>query len=428
MAGETGFDSINGIAKRVYDKTGLKDLRSDCSIITKQISWDNGTRAIGESYQVPVTLRYPNGFTYMGSAATSTSTLKQPRAQAIKQASITPFAFILEERVVMTALARAASEGEGAFAAYTSELYKGMKISGSNRIEIAAIAGQSALGIVESINDLGSNLGDVVFTAASWRPGLFWALGEGATFDSFTAGTKNNGTGPLVQSGVKAANRAITVTYSGTFSSEVAAGDNFYFEGVTTDPTNSTAWNEMPGLITQSSNTGGSSLGIDATVYNNWKGNTYDVAGNISSDSVEQACGQLRDRGASGKLNMYLSNKAFSALMAEAKVNRNFDASYNPEKAKLGHKSVSYASPDIGEVELVNHPFFAQGEFLLINPESAGRVGSMDMEFGIPGVSGEQQWYPIMGTPLAAIQLQTDQCVILKKPNHAMYGTGITYT
>lgn len=428
MAGETGFDSINGIAKRVYDKSGLKDLRSDCSIITKQLSWDNGTRAIGESYQVPVTLRYPNGFSYLGSAGTSTAALKQPRPQVIKQASITPFAFILEERVVTTALARAASEGEGAFAAYTAELYKGMKLSASNRIEIAAICGQTTLGTVEAVTDLGGGLADITITAATWRPGLFWALGEGATFDAFTSNTKNNGTGPLVQAGVKATSRKLTVSYSGTLASEVAAGDNLYFEGATTDPTSSSAWSEMPGLIPQSSNTTTTSLGIDASTYSNWKGNTYDVAGNITSDTVEQACGQLRDRGASGKLWMFLSNKAFGALMSEAKVNRNFDASYSPEKAKVGHKSVSYASPDIGEVELVNHPFMAQGEFLLFNPDNAGRVGSMDLEFGIPGVTGEQHWYPILGFPLAGIQLQTDQCVILKKPNHSMYGTGITYT
>lgn len=427
MAGETAFSDINGSAKRVYDKSGIKDVRSACSIITKQVGWDKGTRAIGESYQMPVTLRYPNGFTYLGSAGAANTSLKQPRPQQIKQASITPFAFILEERLVTQALARAASEGDGAFTALTGETYKGMKLSASNRVEAGIIIGQKTLGTLESVTDLGSNLGDLVITEATWRPGLWWALGEGATLDSFTGATKNNGTGPLILSGIKASLRTITVTYSGTLSSEAAAADNLYFEGATTDPTSGAAWAEGPGLLAQSSNTTTTSLGIDANVYSNWKGNTYAVGGAMSSDVVEDACGQLRDRGAEGKLYMYLCNKGFGRLMSEAKVNRNFDSSYNPERVKQGHKSMSYASPDIGEVELVNHPFFALGEFLLMNPDNVGRVGSMDLEFGIPGVEGEQHWYPIMGTNTAGIQLQTDQCVILKKPNHSMYGTGITY-
>ena len=426
MAGETGFDTINGVAKRVYDKSGLVDARSDCSIITKQLSWDKGTRNIGESYQVPVTLRYPNGFSYLGSAGTSTSALKQPRPQVIKQASITPFAFILEERVVTTALARAAREGEGAYASYSAELYKGMKMSASNRVEAGIVLGQRSLGTVELATDLTGNVCDITFTAATWRPGFWWAMGEGATYSSWTSGTNNTASGPLVQAGVKASERKVTFSFTGTLGDEVDPADEIYFEGVTTDPTDSTLWAEMPGLIAQSRNLTGTSLGISAGTYSNWKGNTLDVAGQISSDVVEQACSTLRDRGANGKLFMYLSNKRFSALMSEAKVNRNFDSSYSAEKAKQGHKSMSYASPDIGEVELVNHPFFAQGEALVMNPETCGRVGSLDLEFGIPGVTGEQHWYPILGYPLAGIQLQTDQCVINKKPNHALHMTGIT--
>lgn len=428
MAGETTFTDINGVAKRIYDKSGIKDLRTECSIITKQVSWDKGTRNVGESYQVPITLRYPNGFTYLGSSGAANLALKQPRPQQVKQASIVPFAFILEERLVTQALARAAQEGDGAFAAISGETLKGMKLSGSNRVEANIVIGQRTLGTLEAVTDLGGGLGDLTITEATWRPGLWWALGEGATLDAFTGGTKNNGTGPLVLSGIKASERKITVAYSGTFGSEVAIGDNLYFEGATTDPTNATAWAEGPGLIAQSSNLTADSLGINAATYSNWKGNTYPVGGALSSDVVEEACGQLRDRGASGKLFMYVCNKGFGRLMSEAKVNRNFDSSYSPERAKQGHKSMSYASPDIGEVELVNHPFMALGEFLLLNPENVGRVGSMDLEFGIPGVEGEQMWYPIMGTNTAGIQLQTDQCVINKKPNHSMYGTGITYT
>lgn len=426
----TSLTDINGLTKRVYDKSGIKDLRSSCGIIQKKAAWDKGSRNIGESYQVPVSLRYPNGFTYLGSAGAANTSTLAVRPQITKQASITPFSMLLREQLVFAALTRAAEQGEGAFAALSGETMKAMKVSASNRLEIGIIRGQSALGTVEAVTNLGSSQMDITITAATWNPGMWWALGEGTTLDAWTLpSTKDNGTAALVVAGVKASERKITVSHGGTFSSECAADDVLYFEGVTTDPADATLWAEMPGLIAQASNTSGTSLGLSAATYSNWKGNTYPVGGAISADVIEDAVSQLRDRGATGKLSMYVSNKAFSVLMAEAKVNRNYDASYSPERAKQGHKSMSYASPDVGEIELVNHPFFTQGEFLLIDTEDTGRVGSSDLEFGVPGISSvEDLWNPVANSNVAEILLTTDQCVILKKPNHAMYGSGILYT
>jgi hypothetical protein len=72
-------DGVQGIAKRVYDKSGIQNFLPKASIIQRRVGWEKGTRKVGESYRIPVTLRPPNGFTYAGSAGTSATALKAAR-------------------------------------------------------------------------------------------------------------------------------------------------------------------------------------------------------------------------------------------------------------------------------------------------------------------------------------------------------------
>jgi hypothetical protein len=423
MAGETVLSDINGVTKRVYDNT-IKKALPGSSWLQQRVSWDKGSRQVGESYQVAVVLRPPNGFTHVGSGG-GTATLKQGRPMQIKQASITPFEFELRENLTFVAMSRAKEQGEGAMANLVGEYMKAMKFSASNRLEANILHGQRSLGTVTAVTDLGGGQADLTISEATWAPGMWWALNEGTTLDAFTSTTKNNASGPLVVKGIKASDRKLTVEYTGTLANEVAADDVLRFEG---------AWDgtsdyEMPGLIAQGSNTSGTSLGLSATTYSNWKGNTHDVGGNISTDVIETMIGMLRDRGATGKLSALMSNRAFGVIMGEVKSQRVFDSSYSSEKAKVGAKAVSMVSPDVGEVELVNHPFMKWGEILIIDAEDCGRVGSADLTFGLPGNSVDAPvWEKVTGTNYAEIILFTDQACILKAPNHALLGTGITYS
>ncbi len=424
MAGEIDLSAINGLTKKVYDKSGLGKFLPTSSIVQKAVTWENGTRNIGEAFQISVPLRMPNGFSYIGTAG-GVTTLKNPRNMLIKQASITPFEMDLREQAGFAALSRAAEQGEGSFASLATTMFKAMKQSASTRLEIAQLHGQRGLGVVEAVTDLGSSQMDITIDVATWAPGLWWAIGEGATLDSFTSTTKNNATGVLITAGVKASERKITVTHSGTFSSEVAAGDVLYFEGAW----DGTTYTEMPGVLAQSANLTGTSLGLSATTYSQWKGNTYDVAGNLSSDVVELCASGLRDRGVSGRLSLLVCNKGYSVLMNELKQLRVIDSSYSPEKGKQGHKSVAYYSPDIGEIEVVNHSFMKQGEFWLGDFDVCARVGSADITFGAPGTGHDNPvWERVPNTNAVEVVLFTDQCVAVKEPSKCLTATGITYT
>lgn len=423
MAGEITVAEVNGLNKRVYDKSGLQKFRPPTSIITSRVGWDKGTRNIGEAYQVPVVVRPPNGFTYAGSAG-GVNTLKNPRNMVIKQASITPFEMELREQVAFAALSRAATEGEGSFAQLAGTMQKAMKESANNRLEMSLVRGQQSYGNVESVTDNGDNTAAVVITAPTWAPGLWWTVGEKSTWDCFTSTTKKN-SAALTLEGINAGTRTLTIGFTGAIGTQINVGDDLYPEGAW----DGTTWSEMPGLITQARAISGvGPIGLNATTYSMIKGNRKDVAGPLTFDVLEDACGELRDRGVATKLSFYTSNKRYAALLSELKSMRIIDSSYNSGKQKVGYKSAEFSTPDIGEVELINHPFFNWGEALIQDESEIGRVGSSDIRFGVPGIDGEDCpiWEKVQGTTAAEVILFSDQCAINKRPSHAMHMTGIT--
>jgi hypothetical protein len=216
MANEVTFDEVSGLGKKVYDSSGVADYQPSCAIITQDAPWTDMART-GESYSMSVVVSPPNGFTYAGSAGGSNA-LKAARNMVVKQAEITPFELDLREQVTFAALSRLVGENKSSFANLQTTMQKAMKKSAAIRLECAGLRGQRSLGTVEAVTDLGSSQMDITITAATWAPGLWWALGNNATLDSFTSTTKNNGSGPLILKGITRASRKIKVTHSGTYS------------------------------------------------------------------------------------------------------------------------------------------------------------------------------------------------------------------
>jgi len=422
MAGETTFSDVQGISKRVYDKSGLKSVLFGNSWFQSKVLFDKGTTKLGDTYQMGVVTQPPNGFTYGGNAGGIT-TLLQARAMKIEQASLKGHELILREQFAWAALSRAAEAGEGAFASLVGEAYKAMKLAAQTRVEIDIIHGQDGLGVVESVNDLGSGLGEIVFTEASFAPGMWHAVGKGAPLDAFSGTTKNNGTGPLVLYSIRSKERKIIVQYSGTFGSEVAANDVIFFQGAY----DGTTHYAPAGLIKQYSNLTGSSMGIDASTSPGWAGNTFDVNGEINSDKAEEMFADLRDRGATGRLWLVTSTKGASKLMSEAKTQRVIDSSYSPQKVKLGHKEVEYETDEFGEVGVKGHPFLKRGQVLVFSAEDTCRVGSSDIKFGLPDAEDAPTWERVPNSTAAEVVLYSDQAPLVKMPKNGLYGSGVTF-
>jgi hypothetical protein len=423
MAGETNFADANGLAKKVYDNSGVKDYFPASSILTRDIHWEDMAKT-GESYSMSVVVQPPNGFTYVGSSGAVTA-LKQPRNMLIKQAVILPFELDMREQTSWSALSRLASENQGAFAQLQSTMQKAMKKAASIRQEVNILRGQKPLGTVAAVADAGSSRVTLTFTAATWAPGFWWAVGAGATFDAFTSTTKNNGSGPLILYGIDTANKKCTFTHSGTYSDQVAADDVLYFEGAW----DGTTYTESPGVIKQASHTSGAGpVGLDVTTYPSFQGNTYDVGGGFSTEVAEGMVSQLRDRGAEGTIKCYLPNITYGEIANEVRANQAISISYNPNRQKFGQSGFIQESKDVGPIEYVNHPFLQWGEVLFLDTEDCCRGGSSDLTPTLPGTDSEKLWRLVDGYNAAELALFSDQFVLLKAPPHAMYGTGVTHT
>lgn len=418
MAGELDLTAAAGLLRRRYDKK-LQDLRSVAGVVQNRIGFEGGEK-IGESYQVGVMVRPPQGISYSGSTGAAV-TLSAQRNAVSKQASLVSHELNLVERVSLKAMAAAVDKGEQAIGNLLDETVAGMKKSAMNRVELSALRGQMGLGTIESVNDLGGNLAELVITAATFAPGIWWFLGENCLLDTFNGTTKRNTNGAQVLMKIDARARKITVQY--TTAVQDVAGDTIWATG---SNLGAASYNEPPGLIAQCNNTTTTMLGIDASVYNNWKGNPVPVTGEFSLGVLEDVFAQLRDRGATGKLTAYLSNRAYSRLAVDVMAQRIIDQTYSQSKQALGSKSIAYESADIEEVEIVRHPFLAWGEALVLPEDDCARIGTSDVTFGIPGMK-DDLFVLVPGTNSVEFQVFSDQAPILKKPNFSAYITGITY-
>lgn len=433
MAGEATLTQVNGLARRVYDST-VHDLRASVSIITERSTFEKGKR-VGESYQVAIALVPPNGFTYAGNASTATgpTTLKSGRSMVIKQASAVPFELDLREVVLWATYSRLQEQGEGAVAQYYTELMSSLKMAAQTRLEVSGYLGQytGGLGTIDTagVTDLGSNLATIVISTPTWRPGLWWALGQGCTLDCFATTSKQNASGPLVLQSVDAVNRKLTVSYTGSIGTQMNATNQLFPEGAW----DGTTFFDMPGLIAQGSNTTGTSLGISASNsggYMNWKGNTKAISGNFTLDILEDICGELRDRGASSrsKLSAYLANKNFGLVLAEVRAQRIIDSSYNSSEQKVGNKGVVFESKEVGPIELNPYPVAAWGEVYVQVDPMVVRIGSSDISPTIPGTGGDGGIDLIKpsGTNNFESLMFSDQAFVNKRPNHTYFVTGVT--
>lgn len=419
MAGENTITTANGLYKKRYSKSGLNNVKPKSAVLQEKYPYSASER-VGESYNEGVELQGPNGFTYAGSAG-GVNTLNSASNMVIKPATITPHELDLREQISYTAMSRAVEQGETAFGSLTDTVLAAMKTAHHNRVEGCLLHGQRGYGTIESSTDVSAGtVMDVVITAETWAPGLWWAYGVGSRWDAFTGTTKNNAGAVLTVTAITASTRTIRFSYSGTLATEATAGDVLYPQGAW----DGTTYTEMLGLLSQAANTG-SMHGIDAATYPNWKGNTKAVGGALTFSIVEEFMSELRDRGAGeASLSLYLSNLRYSNLVNEMVQFKMISA--EAANAKAGFRSVSLNTPKMGEVSIIAHPFMKQGEGLILPDDEVKRSGSSDVAFGIPGSKGGDVFFHLEGYTAIEARSYCDQFALLRKPGWAGVLTGIT--
>ncbi len=418
MAGENTVSTASGFFKTVYADE-LKKAVPDFAFLQKRVPYSQSEKQLGAYYEQPISLSHENGFTYNGTGGTVVQ-LKAAKNAVIKPAQVYGSEMVLRAQLADTYISRAVERGQRAFEKATRFKVMDMDASIRKRLELAMLYGQSGLGTLESVTDLTGGVGELVITEATWAGGI-WAGAEGATIDSFTSTTKNNASGVLTITKVDCDNRKLTVTHSGTFSSEVAIGDVLFFESANAG---SSVFNEMAGLQKIISNSG-TLFNIDAATYSLWKGTSVASVGALTFPKLQTYVARAVNKGLMEKCIVLVSPKGWSALASDLAALRMNDSSYSSKKAENGAESVTFYSQN-GALEVVAHPLVKDGDAFILPEKAMQRVGSCDVTFGLPG--GDEKffvWLPDYNA--VEMRCRTDQAIFLDRPAHAVYLSGITY-
>ncbi len=421
MAGENTMSTMSGNFKDIFhDK--LEDLMPDYVLLQKGlVDWVPADKLNGQFYSVPTVVRSNQGVTYLGEAG-GVSALNAVANGKMVEAQINGSEINVRGQMSFKTLSTASSQGPKAFKKASAWLIEDLANVAYTRLEIAALYGQTGLGIVESVVDATGGLATIVITEATFAPGI-WTGAEGAALDSYTSTTLNSVTTLTLGStagSVNLATRTLYVTYTGSF--DVAQNDVLTFKGSTV--TGQSSWSEMVGLYKQLTATSGTLFNIDKALYNLNQGNVKSSVGILNKTKVLDAAMLCVEKGAMSDLTLLISTKGWAKLAAEDMALRAFDQSYSKSKSSSGSKEleIDYLG---GTIKVVCHPMVKYGEAFLFNPDNLIWVGSSKPTFDVPSLS--ERFYRVVNDYNAVeFQCFADVAIYALKPAQCAVMTGIT--
>lgn len=397
---------LDGLFKEVYAKD-LQNLIPDFALLAKEIKFSESERT-GNFYHQPVKLSHSHGFTYALDSDGAFS-LNDAIALTIKDAQIQGAQVLLRDAMSYVAAARAANGGAKSFMSATELMVKNMMESMSKRLELELLYGQVGLGKVGSTTNNSATSTDLILSAASWSCGI-WAGMENAQIDVYQGGSKLNSTGPVTISQIDFGNRMLIVTAAAGDITAIDAGVfplDVFFVGQKDK--------QMAGIdkiVTNSS----SLFGIDASVYNLWKGNTYSAGGGqLTMDKVIDAvadavkCGGLME-----DVKVLVSPETWKDLHSDEAALRSYDSSYSSNESERGVKAIKYFGQN-GLIEVVSHGFVKEGEAFILPMKRLKRIGAQDVSFKTPG-RGDEIFLQLPSNAGYELRLYTHQAVFCESP------------
>jgi hypothetical protein len=178
----------------------------------------------------------------------------------------------------------------------------------------------------------------------------------------------------------------------------------------------------MPGLITQSKNTG-SLFNVTYSAYSLLKAVQNTAVGQPSMSSLLALVARCQSRGLEEDLEAWISPKGFNNAMVDiAALRRIGGGDYNPGKLQNGAKAVEFYSQS-GSLRLVSHPFVKNGDVLGVAPTNLRRIGAKDITDNLSGLDLSV----MQGSNNAfEFRLFTNQAIVNIAPAQSFLGTGIT--
>lgn len=430
MALDTG--TLNALYKVAYAK-GVEDLIPKASKLSDMIPFVPSELQNGKQYEQPVVLSAEAGFTY--SLDTQSAYDLNESVGMNMQSAIVPGADIVLDSTVGYNQAARASHSATSFKSVMSTKFENMLKSSEKRLEIAMLYGNTGIGAAAQ-QDVGTPTTSLTFTVttASWATGI-WTGSENANI-VFAKASDNTAVDSLRSFKISAINvdaRTITVvvgtagTTPGTIATLEAAIEayavNIFFYGSVSGSAGTFAYAEMAGLKKIITNTG-SLFGIDASVYDLWRGNSVATTGQLTMAKVLSSVSRAVQRGLETDAVVLVNPSTWADLASNLAALRRFDGSYSRKKAENGSETLEYVSQN-GALKIVSYNIVKEGDCFIFPEDKVMRIGARELGLNDPTRPADEIFFTIPGKAGVGLRAYTNQAIFLEAPAQAVYISGI---
>lgn len=430
MALDTG--TLNALYKVAYAK-GVEDLIPKTGKLSELIPFVPSELQNGKQYEQPVVLSAEAGFTY---------SLENQDAYDLNASigmnmgsAVVPGADIVLDATVGYNQAARASHSQTSFKSAMSTKFENMLKSSEKRLEIAMLHGSDNIG--QTVADTYSAVSDKVtlaISAASWATGI-WSGSENAIVKFSVASSGFLPAGIADTAGfritqVNVDDREVTfqelVSGDATdLATAAAAALNIHFFGSVKLSASVTppVYSEMAGLKKIITNTG-DLFGIDASVYDLWKGNSVSTSGQLTMAKVLSAVSKAVQRGLDSDAVVLVNPSTWADLASNLAALRRFDGSYSEKKAKNGSKELEYIGQN-GVLKIIPYNLVKEGECFIFPEDKVIRIGARELSLNDPTRPQDEIFFTIPTKAGVGLRAYTNQAVFVEAPAQCVYISGI---
>lgn len=429
MALDTG--TLNALYKVAYAK-GVEDLVPKASKIADMIPFVPAELQNGKHYEQPVVLSQEAGFTY--SLDTQNAYDLNESIGMNMQSAIVPGADIVLDSTVGYNQAARASHSATSFKSVMSTKFENMLKSTEKRLEIAYLYGNTGIGAtpVQTTSVVSSAVTFTVSTA-SWATGI-WTGSQNANivFAKVSDNTAIDSLRSFKISAVDPDARTVTVVAGsagtpGTLATLVTAlgadALNIFWYGSVSGSAGTFAYAEMAGLKKIITNTG-SLFGIDASVYDLWRGNTVTTTGQLTMAKVLSAVSKPVQRGLETSAVVMVNPSTWADLASNLAALRRFDGSYDRKKSANGSESLEYYSQN-GTLKIVSYNIVKEGDCFIFPEDKVMRIGARELGLNDPTRPADEIFFTIPGKAGVGLRAYTNQAIFVEAPAQCVYISGI---
>lgn len=386
----TGVSNLTGFTYEIYDK--LVNLVPDSAKLIRKIGYKAADKELGNKFHQNVIVSDEGGFTHAPPAAGAFG-VNAAVSLVTQDAQVDGYQLVLQSSLDYEAAAKASSSRK-AYAAIAETKLKNMVESTRRRLEFEVLYGQQPLGLIASAAAAVGETIVVTITAADHAP-FIWAGKRG--FKVIVASTAddvvtNIAAGAFFEiTSVNVADDVRTVKLTGSVAGDAAdlktyvdANPNvtklYWYTQMT--PSGAPVFNDMNGIHKIVANTG-SMFNIDASVYDLWAGNDFDVGSvALTFKKVIDCLAAAANRGMDENATLFVHPRAWSNLASDQAGLRRYGGEI--ESAKQGFSAIRFYHMT-GEVEIIGHGMVKGGFAYMLPLKHFSRVGAQDVSFKTPG-------------------------------------------